>query len=374
MLDSERRLGRNPTMQSKNEPTPSPGPPSGARIIDLSAVVSGPMAAVVLADQGAEVIKVEPPGWGDGVRYLGASRGGVSAIFSLINRNKKSLALNLKHPDGQAILMRLLATADGVMHNYRPGKMERLGLGYASLREHFPDLIYLAISGMGDVGPYAGQKVYDYVIQGLSGILDVQGTHNRFEMVRTIIYDKVTALTAAQAMTAGLFNKAMGRGGTEIKVSMLDSSIYFNWPDLMWNESFIGDGVQYSGDLADQYEVSETADGAIVSHRLNGSVKDYDTETLLNLFVEHEIPAARVNARADIRDDPQIIAQKTLKQVEHPLAGPMLQPRPPARFGSDESFPETASPALGDHTDEVLTELGYDQGTIGSLRTSGAIG
>ena len=127
MLDSERQLGRNPTMQSKNEPRPSPGPLSGARIIDLSAVVSGPMAAVVLADQGAEMIKVEPPGWGDGVRYLGASRGGVSAIFSLINRNKKSLALNLKHPDGQAILMRLLATADGVMHNYRPGKWKGSG-------------------------------------------------------------------------------------------------------------------------------------------------------------------------------------------------------------------------------------------------------
>ena len=112
-------------MQSKNEP--SPGPLNGARIIDLSAVVSGPMAAVVLADQGAEVMEVEPPGWGDGVRYLGASRGGVSAIFSLINRNKKSLAVNLKHPDGRAILMRLVATADGVMHNYRPGKMERPG-------------------------------------------------------------------------------------------------------------------------------------------------------------------------------------------------------------------------------------------------------
>jgi crotonobetainyl-CoA:carnitine CoA-transferase CaiB-like acyl-CoA transferase len=155
---------------------------------------------------------------------------------------------------------------------------------------------------------------------------------------------------------------------------MLDSSIYFNWPDLMWNESFIGDGVQYSGDLADQYGVSGTADGAIVSHRLNGSVKDYDTETLLTLFAEHEIPAARVNSRADIRDDPQIIAQKTLRQVEHPLAGTLLQPRPPARFGSDEFFPEDTSPSLGDHTDKVLTELGYDQSAIGSLRASGAIG
>ena len=111
-----------------------------------------------------------------------------------------------------------------------------------------------------------------------------------------------------------------------------------------------------------------------MSHRLNSSVRDYETETLLNLFVEHEIPAARVNARGDIKDDPQIIAQKTLRQVEHPLAGTLLQPRPPARFGSDESFPEDTSPALGDHTDEVLTELGYDQCAIGSLRVSGAIG
>ena len=350
------------------------GPLSGARIIDLSAVVSGPMAAVVLADQGAEVIKIEPPGWGDGVRYLGASRGGVSAIFSLINRNKKSVAINLKHAEGRLIVRRLLAEADGLMHNYRPGKMEKLGLGYHDLVAEFPDLIYLAISGMGDIGPYAGQKVYDYVIQGLSGILEAQATRDRYEMVRTIIFDKVTALTAAQAMTAALYNKAVGRGGTLVKVSMLDAGIYFNWPDLMWNESFVGDDVYYSGDLADQYAVSTTADGAIVSHRLNGTVDEYDTESLLNLFAQHEIPVARVNGRRDVLSDPQVVAQGTLREVEHPEAGRMIQPRPPSRFGRLEAFPERPSPGLGDHTDDVLSTLGYSQQDITTLREQGAIG
>ena len=151
-------------------------------------------------------------------------------------------------------------------------------------------------------------EVYDYVIQGLSGILDAQGTHNRFEMVRTIIYDKVTALTAAQAMT-GFYNKAMGRGGRNQSVDA-GFKFYFNWPDLMWNESFIGDGVQYSGDLADQYEVSETADGAIVSHRLNGSFRTRYGDTA-ELICGARDSCSRVNARSDIRDDPQILP-KTL--------------------------------------------------------------
>ena len=193
-------------------------------------------------------------------------------------------------------------------------------------------------------------------------------------MVRTIIFDKVTALTAAQAMTAALYNKAVGRGGKLVKVSMLDAGIYFNWPDLMWNESFIGGDVYHSGDLADQYAVSHTSDGAIVSHRLNGTVEDYDTETLLNLFAQHEIPAARVNSRRDVLTDQQVRVQGTLREVDHPAAGRMIQPRPPARFGRSEVFPEDPSPGLGDHTDEVLETLGYSQQDITTLREQGAIG
>ena len=152
------------------------GPLNGFRVLDLSSVVSGPMAAVVLADQGADVIKIEPPGWGDGIRGLGASRNGLSAIYSMINRNKRSVAINIKHPEGQGLIRRLAADADVLLQNYRPGKMARLGLDYQSLQENCPNLIYASINGMGEVGPYAEQKTYDYVIQALSGILDVQGT------------------------------------------------------------------------------------------------------------------------------------------------------------------------------------------------------
>ena len=146
------------------------GPLSGFRVLDLSSVVSGPMAAVVLADQGADVIKIEPPGWGDGIRGLGASRNGLSAIYAMINRNKRSIAINLKHPEGQALVRQLAADADVLLQNYRPGKMARLGLDYDALKAACPELIYTSINGMGEVGPYAEQKTYDYVIQALSGI------------------------------------------------------------------------------------------------------------------------------------------------------------------------------------------------------------
>ena len=258
------------------------GPLSGFRILDLSSVVSGPMAAVVLADQGADVIKIEPPGWGDGIRGLGASRNGLASIYAMINRNKRSIAINLKHTEGQELIKQLAAKADVLLQNYRPGKMARLGLDYDSLREHCPNLIYASINGMGEVGPYAEQKTYDYVIQALSGILDVQGmtpmsmnpaeapedeesSRPPLQMVRSIIYDKVTALTAAQGITAALLARERGAGGQHVQLSMLDAAVYFNWPELMWNYSFKGQGVQYAGDLADVCGISETADGAVVS-------------------------------------------------------------------------------------------------------------
>lgn len=275
----------------------SNGPLSGLRILDLCSVVSGPMAAVVLADQGADVIKIEPPGWGDGIRNLGASRNGQSAIFALINRNKRSVGINLKHPAGADIVRRLVEDADVVMQNYRPGRMDRLGLGYESLSEINPELIYTSISGVGEVGPYAEQRVFDYVIQGLSGVVDAQSTNGQPEMVRTILYDKLTALTAAQGVTAALLARERGAGGTHVQLSMLDAGIYFNWPELMWNCSFEGDGVEYSGELADMYEISETSDGHIVSHHLGADTSAHTTEEVVQILVANEIAVAPVNTR-----------------------------------------------------------------------------
>ena len=369
---------------------PNEGPLSGFRVLDLSSVVSGPMAAVVLADQGADVIKIEPPGWGDGIRGLGASRNGLSAIYAMINRNKRSIAINLKHSEGQALVRQLAADADGLLQNYRPGKMARLGLDYDALKAECPNLIYASINGMGEVGPYAEQKTYDYVIQALSGILDVQGmmpanmnpleesadpeeNKQALQMVRSIIYDKVTALTAAQGITAALLARERGAGGQHVQLSMLDAAVYFNWPELMWNYSFKGQGVQHAGDLADVCGISETADGAVVSGYLGADCSQYATDELMELLAYNEIPAGRVNTRAQVIDDPQVQATGILQDIEHPRGGPMRQPRSAVRFSRSSEPRLQASADLGEHTVEILADLGLTLEQMQELARQGVI-
>ena len=369
---------------------PNEGPLSGFRVLDLSSVVSGPMAAVVLADQGADVIKIEPPGWGDGIRGLGASRNGLSAIYAMINRNKRSIAINLKHSEGQALVRQLAADADVLLQNYRPGKMARLGLDYDALKAECPNLIYASINEMGEVGPYADQKTYDYVIQALSGILDVQGmmpanmnpleesadpeeNKQALQMVRSIIYDKVTALTAAQGITAALLARERGAGGQHVQLSMLDAAVYFNWPELMWNYSFKGQGVQHAGDLADVCGISETADGAVVSGYLGADCSQYATDELMELLAYNEIPAGRVNTRAQVIDDPQVQATGILQDIEHPRGGPMRQPRSAVRFSRSSEPRLQASADLGEHTVEILADLGLTLEQMQELARQGVI-
>ena len=346
---------------------------SGVRVLDLCSVVSGPMTAVVLDDQGADVIKVEPPGWGDGIRGLGAQRNGVSAMFAMINRNKRSVGINLKHSEGAAIARLLAETSDVVIQNYRPGKMAKLGLGYDDLRPLNPELIYASINGMGEVGPYAEQRVYDFVIQGISGVVDAQ-SEDKPQTVRTIIYDKVTALIAAQGITAALFARANGAGGQQIRLSMLDAGVYFNWPDLMWNYSFEGDNVSYAGDLADMYAINKTSDGAVISHQLGADTSQYSTEELVGILAANEIPAARVNTRANVITDPQVIATGVLESFDHPRGGRMRQPRPPVQFEGTPTSHRYTSPAVGEHTVEVLSELGLDIEDMQALARQGVIG
>jgi crotonobetainyl-CoA:carnitine CoA-transferase CaiB-like acyl-CoA transferase len=357
--------------------TANNGPLTGFRVLDLSSVVSGPMAAVVLADQGADVIKIEPPGWGDGIRGLGASRNGLSAIYAMINRNKRSVAINLKVPEGRDLVLRLVQDADVLLQNYRPGKMARLGLDYESLQALNPDLIYASINGMGEVGPLADQKVYDYVIQGISGLLNAHlaaDSQDKLQMVRTIIYDKVTALTAAQGITAALLARERGSGGQHVKLSMLDAALYFNWPDLMWNFSFKGQGVQYSPDLADMCEVNETKDGAIISSYLGADCSGYETDQLMQLLADNDMPVGRVNRRSEVITDPQVQASGTLLEVQHPRGGQLLQPRSAAQFSATPTAQPSASAELGEHTVEVLAELGLSLEEMQALAHQGAIG
>ncbi|HEX3991320.1 MAG TPA: CoA transferase, partial [Acetobacteraceae bacterium] len=216
------------------------GPLAGIRVIDLTTVVSGPVCTALLADQGADVIKIEPPG-GDITRHTGGP-GEFTAMFVACNRGKRSLALDLKQSSACDVVRRLAATADVLVQNFRPGAMDRLGLGETALREINPRLIYVSISGVGETGPYAKKRVYDPVIQSLSGLADVQtdSETGRPRMVRTIIADKTTAAFAAQAICAALFARERSGQGQHIRLSMLDTMVTFLWPEAMSAHAIVG--------------------------------------------------------------------------------------------------------------------------------------
>ena len=218
----------------------------GIRVVDLSTMISGPMSTRILGDQGADVIKVEPPEIGDLVRHMGATQNGVSATFATANRNKRSVLADLKTPDGQEFVRRLVGTADIFVQNFRPGAIERLQLGYTEVRKLKPDIIYTSISGFGTRGPFKDQRVYDPVIQALSGLAAIQADREtgRPRMMRLVVPDKLTAVTAAQAMTAALFARERTGKGQLLELSMLDATIAFHWSEGMAGHTWKGERVQ----------------------------------------------------------------------------------------------------------------------------------
>ena len=196
------------------------GPYEGIRVLELTSTVSGPFAGMMLADQGAEVIKVEPPGIGDLARFMGTTKDGMGAMFSTLNRNKKCICLDFKNEEDLSVLKELVSTTDVLIENYRPGIVKKLGIDYESLSQINPDLIYCSISGYGQSGPYKEKKVYDPLIQGTVGIPHAQNIKSP-ELIRTIIYDKVTGLTSAQAISAAVYKKAKGERGQYLPRSMM---------------------------------------------------------------------------------------------------------------------------------------------------------
>src|SRR5215469_8355716 len=214
----------------------------GIRVLDLTTMVAGPVAAMMLGDQGADVIKVESPA-GDLMRRFAFGRNGMSASFLSCNRNKRSLAIDIKSAEGLQIVQRLIATADVLMHNFRPGAAERIGVGEDAVRAIRPDIIYVSISGFGESGPYANQRAYDPVIQALSGLAEIQRDRDtgRPRMIRTIIADYTTALSAAQGITAALFARQRSGQGQHIRIAMLDATISYLWPEAMPSLTFVGE-------------------------------------------------------------------------------------------------------------------------------------
>ena len=378
------------------------GPYSGIRVLELTSTVSGPFAGMMLADQGAEVIKIEPPGIGDLARFMGTIKDGMGAMFSTLNRNKKCICLDFKNEEDLNVLKELVSTSDVLIENYRPGIVHKLGIDYESLCKIKPDLIYCSISGYGQSGPYKEKKVYDPLIQGTVGIPNAQ--NSKFpELLRTIIYDKVTGLTSAQAISAALYQKERGEGGQYLPISMMESALYYNWPDLMMNHTFLEGGINI-GELADLFEVYETSDGGVIiiiiaadevfskfcSHfdldlysndkynslesriinkeqlteEINKVTRNFSSRELVERMDHEGISASVCNQLDEVHQDPQVLDQGSIVEINHPELGKMRMPKPPANLKGQKEFPRSLAPILGFDNRELLENIKIDNDII----------
>jgi crotonobetainyl-CoA:carnitine CoA-transferase CaiB-like acyl-CoA transferase len=387
-----------------------PGPLHGYRIIDLTSMISGPSATMLLADQGADVIKVEnPQGGGDHTRAASNRRAGFSASFLNNNRNKRSVALDLKAPGALGALLRLAAGADVFVQNFRPGVAERMGVGEPAVRAVAPDIVYVSISGFGEQGPFAAKPTYDPLVQAMSGLATVQAGSDDAppRLVRTILPDKLTGIVAAQAITAALLARARTGAGQHVRLSMLDAVIAFLWGSDMGSQTFAEEPFPQQEaasfiDLiyatADDYitvAVQSDREWAALTRALerpdwlqdarfkspalrqqNIDARLAMTQDVLKIRTAAEwlerldaegVPCAPVLTRTGLLHHPQIAASGIVVETDHPIAGRLRQARPAARFSATPAGIRSGAPALGEHTHEVLGALGYSAAEIDAL-------
>ena len=385
------------------------GPLSGYRVIDFTSVIAGPFATMMLADQGADVIKVEAPQRPDHTRHTGHGLNDLSATFLNNNRNKRSIAIDVKSAEGREALIKLVATADVFIQNFRPGVVERLGISEPELRKVTPDLIYVSMSGWGENGPLSHKPVYDPIIQALSGLATVQAgsDQDRPRLIRTILPDKLTGVTAAQAVTAALAGRAKTGEGQHVKVSMLDSIIAFLWSSDMGGQTFVGNEVSEQRAATFIDLIYETKDDYITVSTMTNvqwksfcevagredlladerfatpALRDRNADARLNLIQEvllekpaaewlqtlddAGVPCAPVLTRKQMIDHPQIKASGIVVEHDHPHAGRLRQARPAARFESTPTSIRQGAPLLGQHTYDLLAEVGYSEQEIDAM-------
>lgn len=385
----------------------------GIRVVELTSMITGPYAAMILADQGAEVIKIEPPGIGDVMRYLGSQRGGISSLFASCNRGKRSVTLNLREEAGQQIVRELANEADVFLQNFRPGVVDRLGLGEPVLRKTNPDLIYTSLNAFGEKGSHAKRPAYDHILQGMIGAGYVQGDPPQY--MRQTWVDKATAVYTAQAITAALFARSNGKGGQHLRLSMLDVGLSFLWPDAHADTMIVGDeGAVRVPPIAATYVPTETADGfatvaAVTEQQVTNlliavgkedllvdprfSSRDaimqnldafrqemidagghLSTEDLIARLQEADVPVGPLLRLDEVPGFEPIVENEMLIESEHPQMGAIREPRPPARFENTPSEISRPAPALGADTESVLQELGHDGSAIDKWRAGGVLG
>ena len=390
------------------------GPLHSIKVLDLTSMVSGPLAAAILGDQGADVLKVEPV-HGEQLRHLGEPHNGVPASFFSCNRNKKSLAVDLKTEAGKDILWKLIDSADVLLQNFRPGAMSRMGFDESEVRRRNKRIIYVSISGFGDKGPYAHKRVYDPIIQGLSGATDIQADRStgRPNMFRIILADKVSAMTAAQAVSSALFHRERAGEGQHIQLSMLDATVAFFWPEAMIGLTFAEKETDVTKTFSSIDLIYETSDGyitiSVISDKewkgicevlnceeliqderfatsrarrqhseerrsvIGEMVEKWTSEELLKSLDENDVPCAPLLNRMELMEHPQIVESQTIQKLEFEGFGEVRQARPAARFQLTESEIRSPAPKLGQHSTEVLGSLGYSKKTIDEYIALGTI-
>lgn len=393
-----------------------PGPMDGIRIVDLTIALAGPWAVGILADQGADVVKVEVPGIGDIGRWVGVAIGGVSAMAQMVNRGKRSIAVDLRTEEGRDVVRRLASTADVFAQNFRPGVIERLGLSWETLHARNPGLVYVSVSGFGAHGPYAQKSAYDPVVQAYAGLAAVQASPRTGEpqLIRHTAADKISALTASQAITAALLARERGAGGQHVEMAMLDAVVNFVWADAAGNEVLLDSDRSQPSSFSRDQKLWPTKDGWVIAapvsdedvaricravgvdgyddpsvativarrrdpapfqdllRRVLEAVEDLTTVEAITRLEAERAPCGAVIGPEHLHEDPHVIATGLLEDSRHPAAGRVRQPRPAARFEVTPARTGGPAPTLGQHTDEILGEIGLGD-RIAALREAGAV-
>lgn len=388
---------------------------SGVKVLDLTRLLPGPYCTLLMADYGADVIKIEEPGKGDYIRWRTPAAEGIGARHLTVNRNKKSVALNLKTAQGQQIFKQLAAEADVIIESFRPGVMQRLGLGYEDIVQVNERIVYCSLTGYGQTGPYRHLPGHDINYIGYSGILGLIGEKNGKPVVPGVQIADIGggSLMALSGICMALFHRDRTGEGQYIDVSMVDGAI--TWLYAAMSDYFVSGKVPERGDtrLDGQfafYNVYETKDGKymtvgasefkfwkrlceligkeewIVLHEGPANVqeqlkqdlgelfKTHDQQHWINLLAQEETCVGPVYDIEDMFNDPHIAERDMFQEMQHPVAGMIQQIGFPIKFSETPGEISNHAPGLGEHTEAVLTQLGYDKADLAKLQASGVIG